>query len=352
MSLHRRTLYACLLAACSTEADPLASSARGLDAALAPGPGSGSGEALDASAPARSSEADAGRACVAPAWRMPTLDTQAMRLSELGLYVDLARKELACDLLTWTPRFPLWSDGASKQRWIRLPEGGLIDSSDPDRLRFPVGSLLFKEFALDGKRLETRLVARISESETFFGAFVWREDESDADLVRAGADNVRGTAHDVPKDERCLLCHKGEPGRVLGLSAVQSPGFAPDRLSHPLPELAVDAPGVGYLHGNCAHCHNEYGDGWRQVEMTLRLSIYDGAASLVTQTVEVPARKAFLGHATRVVPGLPNDSALIVRMQVRGGDDAMPPVASELVDPEGLAEVRAWIAGLSAGSGR
>jgi hypothetical protein len=286
--------------------------------------------------------------CVPPPFRMPQLDTHVMRLSELGLYADMESKQTACDLLTWEPRFPLWSDGADKQRWLRLPAGTRIESADPEHLRFPVGAALFKEFARDGKRLETRLIARVTEDDTFFGAFVWRDDESDADLVRAGAANVRSTDHDVPNDEQCLLCHKGEPGRVLGLSSVQAPGFPPERLTHALPGLEVTPPALGYLHGNCGHCHNELGEAWRMAEMTLRLSVSAGAERLLGETLSVPASRVILGRSKRVVAGDPDASAVLARMQIRGAEEQMPPVASEHIDPRGVELVRAWITSLGA----
>jgi hypothetical protein len=285
-----------------------------------------------------SSVAQAPAVCVPPPMRMPALDTQVMQLSELGLF-DASRRA-ACDLLTWEPRFPLWSDGADKKRWLRLPAGAIIDTADPEHFRFPVGSVLFKEFALAGKRLETRVIARLSERDTFFGAFVWRDDESDADLAPAGAANVRASEHDVPNSEQCMLCHKGEPGRVLGLSAVQTPELAR------LPALAIDEA-LGYLHGNCGHCHNENGDGWRMASMTLRLSV-SGAARVLDETVGAPLSKPILGRAVRVVAGDPDASALLARMLERGTDGQMPPLASEHVDTQGAARVRAWIAGLSA----
>lgn len=285
-------------------------------------------------------------ACVPPPARLPALNTQAMRLSELGLYADMESKQTACDLLTWEPRFPLWADDADKRRWLRLPPGARIDSTDPEHLRFPVGAVLFKQFSLAGRRLETRVVARIGEEDTFLGAFVWRDDESDADLVHAGAADVRGTDHDVPTDEQCILCHKGEPGRVLGLSTLQAPGFAPERLTRALPTIEVGDPALGYLHGNCGHCHNERGDGWRMVEMTLRLSVGSGASRLLQETVGVPTTRIILGRRERVVAGDPDASAVFARMQVRGTDDQMPTAGTEHVDPRGLAQVRAWIAGL------
>ena len=62
-----------------------------------------------------------------------------------GLYVDLATKQLASDAIAVAPRYPLWSDGAVKQRWVRLPAGGTIDTADMDHWRLPVGAKVWKE---------------------------------------------------------------------------------------------------------------------------------------------------------------------------------------------------------------
>ena len=67
-------------------------------------------------------------------------------LSQTGLYADIATKALASDLIDLTPRYPLWSDGAVKRRWLRLPPGTTIDTSDMDHWTLPVGAQLFKEF--------------------------------------------------------------------------------------------------------------------------------------------------------------------------------------------------------------
>ena len=57
----------------------------------------------------------------------------------------------------YTPSTPLWSDGAQKQRWIELPPNTQIDISNPNEWTFPVGTKLFKEFRVNGKRVETRM---------------------------------------------------------------------------------------------------------------------------------------------------------------------------------------------------
>src|SRR4051794_23653635 len=86
------------------------------------------------------------------------------RLSETGIYTSIVAKTLSPRLHEFTPNNVLWSDGAEKHRWYQLPEGAVIDSTDMNHWTFPVGTKFFKEFALDGKRLETRLIWRVADT--------------------------------------------------------------------------------------------------------------------------------------------------------------------------------------------
>jgi mono/diheme cytochrome c family protein len=275
-------------------------------------------------------------------------------LSELGLYRDLVAGLVAPDTIEFEPAHPLWSDGLDKRRWLRLPAGERIDTSDMDAWQFPVGAILFKEFSSEGRRIETRVIARTGDGarDYWMGAFVWNDDESDARLAPAGQRDARGTRHDVPAARTCPTCHNGAPGRVLGFSAVQQPLAAPELLSHPMtpfvpPGDAASAAALGYLHGNCAHCHNPGGSARPDSDMDLRLSITDVAPA------ETAAHRTAVGrpvqsfvdslHRVRVAPGDPENSALLARMAVRGSTAQMPPLASEIVDEAGVALVRAWI---------
>jgi hypothetical protein len=294
------------------------------------------------------------------------------RLSETGLYSDLAARTLATGVRGFEPSFALWSDGAEKARWISLPEGSSIDTSDMNRWSFPVGTRVWKEFSLDGKRLETRLIERYGEgsSDYWMGAFLWQADGSDAVLSETGAENLLGTEHDAPARDRCPACHNGEPGRVLGFSALQlasSPGelgldalLADGWLSLPPAEgfsytPSGDADSVaalGYLHANCGNCHNSRGTAWPDTQMLLRLDV-DAAAvqqssvvdSLVGQRLQY-YRDQDGAITQRVVAGHPESSGLIARMQVRGPMEQMPPLATERVDELGVQIVSRWIASL------
>ena len=166
-------------------------------------------------------------------------------LSALGLYGDIGTKELAPDLIAFEPTYALWADGAEKLRWLRLPEGKTIDTSDMDHWVFPVGTYAFKEFTRGGKRMETRVIARTGPGpeDYWLGAFAWKDDESDALIVPGGRPNVRGTAHDIPKVSACGTCHKGEGGRILGYSSVQQPD-APAALVSKFAAACVISPAM------------------------------------------------------------------------------------------------------------
>jgi len=302
---------------------------------------------------------------------------EAQRLSETGLYSDIAAKQPSSEALEYTPSHALWSDGADKKRWIVLPAGARIDTSDMDHWRFPVGTKLFKEFARDGRRLETRLIEHVTdtgkvEADYRASTFVWRGDESDADLVINGAKNVRGTDHDVPSREDCWKCHNGEAGRVLGFSAIQlsqpaAPASAVNlrwlagqgKLTAPpasdadfsVPGDAATSRALGYLHANCGHCHNENGTAWPDNQMVLRLSVSERTAAstgIYASTVGIKMqRPKASGDVDRVVAGHPEQSGLVYRMSKRDGtSESMPPIASKKADADGISALTSWIQGL------
>jgi hypothetical protein len=289
------------------------------------------------------------------------------RLSETGLYADLAADAVAPGVLSYRPQFELWSDGASKRRWISLPPGSRIDTSDMDSWHFPEGTKVWKEFSRDNVRIETRLLQRIGpgEGDWVTMAYLWNGDNSDAVAVPDGVEDARGTSHDVPAANECMGCHGGRPARVLGFSAIQlshddPPGQVTldelvkrDLLTAPPAarlELQADADAraaLGYLHANCGHCHNQQRpprSGLRcfDPEKKLDFLLHAGELGAVTQTA---AYRTAVGTAIKA--GNPGGSEVVKRMSGRSRFPAsMPPLASERVDDHGVEVVRAWIQGL------
>lgn len=300
-------------------------------------------------------------------------DMRPFYLSELELFLSVEDEVLAPDLIAHEPRHVLWSDSAEKRRWLRLPAGDQtgdqtgtkIDTSDPDRWQFPVGTVAFKEFVRDGVRVETRVIARTGPGtwDYWMGAFIWLPDGSDALFAPDGQEDARGTDHDVPDVDACVACHGGEPGRILGISYVQMAlstrdallardAFAPappDDADHELPgetpEELIERKALGYLHANCGHCHNELGTARPDTDMVLRLHADESSTSadaLYQSTVDVPALIDG-GTAYRIAAGVPEDSVVVQRMQARGSLAQMPPLGTELVDEQGVEAVSAWI---------
>lgn len=279
-------------------------------------------------------------------------------LSATGLYTNIGAKTVSPKLVEFAPANVLWSDGAVKTRWYQIPSGKMIDSSDMNHWRFPIGTKFFKEFARDGKRLETRLIWRIAdtgnrEKDTLVGSYVWDDDESDATLVPEGAMNLRGTDHDAPAQATCWRCHIGEPGSALGVSALQLGDVSALPLSvppaDPTPFVAPNAA-LGYLHANCGHCHNPNGGAWSNAGMILRLDVdeHDPLANKIVQTTVGVEVQQWLNHGYtyRIVAGDPDQSAAFYRITQRGVNVQMPPLATEHTDDTGIALIRAWIQSL------
>src|SRR5688500_7153848 len=78
----------------------------------------------------------------------PMIDAPAIpvTLAETGLCVDAACTTIQATAREYGVQFELYSDGSRKRRWIYLPPGTTIDTSDMNHWKFPVGTKLWKEF--------------------------------------------------------------------------------------------------------------------------------------------------------------------------------------------------------------
>jgi hypothetical protein len=229
------------------------------------------------------------------------------------------------------PSYRLWSDGAEKRRFVRLPAGEVETGT------LPIGGRLFKEFAVNGRPIETRVIAREGADEYFFGTFAWREDLSDADLIEDGKLNADG--YEIPSNQACTLCHGSSKTKTLGWSTLQL-------------EAAIDrtdpiAEGLGYLHANCGHCHGEGGIAMARVDMVLRLELVDGridSTKVLATTIDREATTG-VGPEKRIAPGHPEKSAIIYRMSQLDGA-RMPPLGTHAIDAQGIEKVSRMIEAL------
>src|SRR5262249_14984415 len=98
-----------------------------------------------------------------------------------GLCLDPRCTQISPEVTEYVPRFPLWADTATKRRWIYIPPGSQIDTTDMNHWRFPIGTKLWKEFTRDGVRVETRYIVKIGPGDLladwFYIAYQWNADE-------------------------------------------------------------------------------------------------------------------------------------------------------------------------------
>ena len=306
-----------------------------------------------------------------------------------GLYADNSSTRIDSSNLPFSPQYPLWSDGARKRRWIHLPPGAAIDATRVDAWEFPPGTRLWKEFALD-RPIETRFIERLPSGAWRFATYIWNEEGTDATLAPSegiAALQTRGASrgsYAIPAEADCRACHEGAAVPVLGFSALQlssdrdplaphaetgvgvnlrelvTRGLIknlPKALSRTSPRITASSPAeraaLGYLHGNCAHCHNDSGVP-APVDLVLSQSANSRASDserVLRLLVNTPSR--FRGHglgndASLILPGRADRSVLIARMRSRNRWTQMPPLGTELPDTEALALIERWITEKSA----
>jgi len=306
------------------------------------------------------------------------------RLSETGLFEDLATLRPASGLVEYELNHPFWSDGTVKRRWFGVPDGARIDFDATGPWALPVGSITVKHFEIaltDGdpaslRRLETRVFVHGDDGWQGF-TYRWNGAQTDATLLsgresetltitQAGGGS-REQVYSYPSPADCLSCHSEAEGRALGLRTRQlnrdfdyggvidnqlrsldnvgyfdgAFGTAADYDAYAPPDAdASDLDGAAraYLAVNCAQCHQPAGTA--PVTLDLR---YDTPLSATNAVDALPAAGELgIVDARIIAPGERTRSVLWERLRRLDGD-RMPPVGSHRVDAEGVELIGRWI---------
>lgn len=156
------------------------------------------------------------------------------KLSESGLFKNVAKHEMADGVIPYSVNSPLWSDGAHKERFIAIPaiEGRdmKIEFNTGKSWKFPDDAVLVKSFALESKPgdastrrwVETRFMVK-QQGDWAGYSYRWNDEQTDAELVAAeGADQKYGDlSWRFPSRTECMVCHSRAAQFVLGLSESQ-----------------------------------------------------------------------------------------------------------------------------------
>lgn len=306
--------------------------------------------------------------------------------------LDGLPKHLACtDFFTaekkaFTPGFVFWSDGAEKQRWVVFPPGGKIDITSFDEWKLPVGIELWKEFAIEGKKIETRLYKKLPAGWKHT-TYRWNDAQTEAVRKDSGDTVVLAgrTPFSVPNTSQCDYCHAAHEEPVLGFDAVSlgvatAQGVtvatlaADGRFATAPPATALVVPddvtgkaaaANGWMHANCGSCHvDRLGAGGYGSTFRMRLA----ATQLLTATsaTELPAyTTGYCKPSERVDPNTGQFHAylnggtnaattslasILAHARATPGQESvlnqMPPVATHMPDTAGVALLDAWLVAL------
>ncbi|MVM35403.1 hypothetical protein GO755_35610 [Spirosoma sp. HMF4905] len=312
------------------------------------------------------------------------------KLSDYGFFKgNSANQQPADGVVPYALNTPLFSDYAEKLRFIKLPSGQSVAYNDTAVLNFPVGTTLIKTFyypndfrdPTKGRRLlETRLLIHQPEGWKAFD-YVWNDEQTDALLEVAGDTktisyvDARGATHQqnytIPNLNQCKGCHnRNEVMMPIGPSVRQLNGDLAygagkeNQLTHwqqagmitGLPALANcpktpiwNKPETGSLNDrarawldiNCAHCHNPSGPAMTS-GLNLSISETDPTALGILKT-PVAAGRGSGGYTFDIVPGKPEESILIYRINSTDPGEMMPELGRKTIHAESVELLRDWI---------
>ncbi|WP_379922113.1 SO2930 family diheme c-type cytochrome [Erythrobacter sp. R86502] len=291
-------------------------------------------------------------------------------LSEFAFFQDGRGQRPSGRVHPYSLNTALWSDGAEKLRFIYLPEGTQMTADDEPLLHFPVGAAIIKTFAFgegaERRLIETRVLLHRAEGWVAL-PYRWNAEQTDATLALAGGridlTTPAGEAisYAIPNKNQCKSCHSkdgavipiGPKARNLSQGWLQQ--MVETGLLDRVPQGAATLPdwrpfangpaaplARAYLDVNCAHCHQP-GGAASNSGLDLRWEQQD-AHAIGFMKRPVAAGRGTGGHAFAVLPGQPDASILLHRMNSAEPGVAMPELGKSTVDRDGVAVVRRWIA--------
>jgi uncharacterized repeat protein (TIGR03806 family) len=241
--------------------------------------------------------------------------------------------------------------------------------------------------------IETRILVR-RESGWVAIPYLWDDTQSAARLTRTGAiipltliadggmggelDSETGGAFNyvMPDVNQCASCHapdsntrilspigpqarhlnrdydwgNGDENQIAHLAAIGYLDGVPDLADAPRnadwadPAAPLDARARSYLDVNCAHCHSPVGPADTSglfLETTTPMG-----ASLGICKLPIAAGAGTGNRSWDIVPGQPDDSILVYRMDNLEPDEMMPELGRSTTHHEGVALIRDWIESL------
>ncbi|QQX78692.1 hypothetical protein JK628_14055 [Shewanella sp. KX20019] len=318
------------------------------------------------------------------------------QLSQYGLFIDpsIPTIDPIAPGISYQLATQLFSNYASKHRFIFVPPGEKIAYHSSDTFEMPIGTVLVKTFSLpfdtqvlgasNEVLIETRLLIHREAGWTTL-PYIWKNNQ--ATLQQAGMDIPHSLNHQgnqetfdyhVPSRAECKICHQSTFAsddqtvriRPIGIKAhllnldINHQGQSSNQLLHwqqlnmlsGLPKLSevgktadildqsasLTTRAKGYLDINCAHCHNS--DGFASIS-GLRLGFYVDHTSYQYGICKQPPGwdGGAKGLSYDIIPSDGEHSILVYRQELNEPKDRMPPIGRAITHTEAVTVIKDWI---------
>jgi len=307
------------------------------------------------------------------------------KLSDYELFEDLTNQLPSDGVHPYILHSALFSDYADKERFVYVPEGIKAKFKPNEVYEFPVGAVLVKTFSysettsMGKKLLETRLLLN-QENGWKAHTYVWNEEQTDAFLKVAGYtyENIEflkngelmQVSYRVPNQNQCKECHLknnaimpiGPKSRNLNFS-IQYKDEEENQISfwienglvenHMPLDLIVNWTDQSatlnhraraYLDINCGHCHLSSGSASNTGLYLNYTETNDMNIGIFKKPVAAGRASADLKYS--IVPGKPQESILLHRMNSLDPGVMMPESGRALLHSEGVELINDWIENL------
>ena len=311
------------------------------------------------------------------------------RLSDTGIYSDLASLTPNPGIHAYDPIVTFWSDHARKERWFSVPDAAAtLRFANDAPWDFPTGTTWIKHFDLElvrgdpqsAVRVETRILRRTDEG-AWGVSYRWNEAGTEARLVNDGGEDIffdvqegevsRQQHWRIPSRAECDVCHtprrgfalsfgtrqlhrNGELGGQTGdtIELLRDYGYfdgevppvaqLPRHVSPDDGSADLEQRVRSYLDVNCASCHEPGGGAPPS---------WDARAEISLEATGLVDNEAFDqgGNPQRrlVAPGSPELSVLIDRVRGSNGFRRMPPLGSNELDHGAIELLTEWTLSLA-----
>ena len=304
-----------------------------------------------------------------------------LKLSEYGLFKQpISKLEPRDNIFNYELNTPLFTDYAQKKRFVFIPGGKSAMYHDREVFDFPIGTILIKNFYYsdqqivngEGRLIETRLLVH-EEAGWKALPYIWNKEQTEAFLEITGGNqeikllNKSSFRYNIPSMAQCKSCHefKGEIAPI-GPNARQLNKSIHEKnqllimseagLLSGLPDLkevdklavwddymseSIDNRARAYLEINCGHCHRPEGPGKNSgLDLTI-FSTLDHSLGVFKGPVAAGAGSGGLSYD--IVPGKPDESILVYRMESSDPGVMMPELGRRLIHSEGVDLIKNWI---------